>query len=69
MKRDWMVRAWKTFVQAFLGVAVPEFVVILNGGLPQDVTALKAVAIPLICSSLAAGISAAWNIINEQLDK
>ena len=67
--KDWMVRALKTFVQAFLGVAVPELVAILTGGLPQDVTALKAVMIPILCAALAAGIAAAWNIINEQLEK
>ena len=30
--KDWMVRALKTFVQAFLGVLIPEFVVMLRDG-------------------------------------
>lgn len=65
--KDWQIRALKTFAQAFGGVFVPELVMILNGGLPPDWSALKLVLIPVICSSLAAGISAAWNIILEKL--
>lgn len=67
--KDWLVRALKTFVQAFFGVLVPEIVVILNGNLPTDITAWQAVLVPLLTSALAAGISAAWNIILEHLKK
>lgn len=65
--KDWQIRALKTFAQAFGGVIVPELVMILNGGLPPDWSALKLTLIPVICSALAAGISAAWNIILERL--
>ena len=65
--KDWQIRALKTFAQAFGGVLVPELVMILNGGLPPDWSALKLTLIPVICSALAAGISAAWNIILERL--
>ena len=65
--KDWLVRALKTFVQAFFGVLVPEIVVILNGSLPTDITAWQAVLVPLLTSALAAGISAAGNIIMEHL--
>ena len=63
---DILVRALKTFVQAFLGVFIPEICVILNGTLPVDVSAWKAILIPLGCSALAAGISAAWNAILQR---
>ncbi len=65
--KDWMERALKTFVQAFFGVLVPELCLILNGGLPEDFTAWQAVLVPLLTSALAAGISAAWNIVLEHL--
>ena len=63
--KDWIVRMLKTFVQAFLGVLIPEVVLILNGTLPADWNAWKTVLIPLVCSALAAGISAAWNLIQS----
>lgn len=63
---DILVRALKTFVQAFLGVFIPEICVILNGTLPVDIEAWKAILIPLGCSALAAGISAAWNAILQR---
>ena len=63
--KDWIVRMLKTFVQAFLGVLIPEVVLILNGALPSDWNAWKTVLIPLACSALAAGISAAWNLIQS----
>ena len=64
---DILERALKTFVQAFFGVLIPELCVILNGTLPVDINAWKAVLIPLGCSALAAGISAAWNAILTKL--
>jgi len=65
--KDWMIRAIKTFVQAFGGIFVPEICMILNGSLPADFAGWKMILIPLICSALAAGIAAAWNIILEHL--
>ena len=65
--KDWMIRAIKTFVQAFGGVFIPEICMILSGALPVDISAWKAVLVPLVCSAIAAGISAAWNIILEHL--
>ena len=64
--KDWQIRALKTFAQAFFGVLVPEVCMILNGSL-SDWAGAKAVLVPLVCSALAAGISAAWNIVLEQL--
>lgn len=37
--KDWMIRAIKTFVQAFFGVLVPELCVVLNGGFPESLPA------------------------------
>lgn len=65
--KDWQIRALKTFVQAFGGILVPEVVLVLNGGFPESWSALWAVLAPVICASLAAGISAAWNVILERL--
>lgn len=65
--KDWVIRALKTFAQAFFGVLIPEACLILNGNMPEDIVGAKALLIPLVCSALAAGISAAWNIVLEHL--
>ena len=65
--KDWMVRAIKTFVQAFFGVVIPEVCVILSGGFPADIDAAWLVLSPVVASALAAAISAAWNIVAEKL--
>lgn len=66
--KDWQIRAIKTFIQAFGGVLVPELVMILNSGMPENWSVLWTVLAPVICASLAAGISAAWNVILEKLE-
>lgn len=58
---DWQERALKTFVQAFLGVLMPEIIYLLQSPEPPD--RFSAVAAPLLCSSLAAGLSALWNLL------
>ena len=65
--KDWQIRALKTFAQAFGGVLVPELVMILNSGMPENWSVLWTVLAPVICAALAAGISAAWNVILERL--
>jgi uncharacterized membrane protein YqaE (UPF0057 family) len=64
---DWMVRALKTFVQAFLGILIPELIVILQGGFPESIESMWAVLAPFVAAGLAAGISAVWNIALEKL--
>lgn len=69
---DWMIRALKTFVQAFGGTFIPSICIVLNqistGGLPNNFgTWIATVLIPIICAALAAGIAAAWNIVLEHL--
>lgn len=65
--KDWQIRAIKTFIQAFGGVLVPEVVMILTNGVPESWSKLWASLCPFVCAALAAGISAAWNIIAERL--
>lgn len=67
--KDWQIRAIKTFIQSFGGIAIPEICLILSGNLPTSFKGWVAVIIPILCASLAAGISSAWNIINEKLKK
>lgn len=67
--KDWMVRALKTFVQAFFGVLIPEFVVIISDGSMMGWSKFWTLMVPVLCAALAAGISAAWNIISEALKK
>lgn len=67
--KDWQIRALKTFIQAFGGIVIPEIVLILNGSLPENWAAWKLVLVPVLCSALAAGISAVWNVILEELKR
>lgn len=64
---DWMIRAIKTFVQAFFGVLIPEVCILLNGGFPESVEAAWVVIGPVVAAALSAAISAVWNILNEKL--
>lgn len=56
--KDVLIRTIKTFIEAFLGVLIPEIALILQGNLPED---WCPVVLPIICAALAAGITAAWN--------
>lgn len=67
--KDWMIRAIKTFVQAFFGVLIPELCVMLSGGFPETIDAAWLILSPVVAAALSAAISAVWNIINEQLKK
>lgn len=62
-------RALKTFIQAFFGILIPELVVFLQdiqiSGLSWE--SLWYAAVPIICSALAAAISAGWNTVNNWL--
>lgn len=64
--KDWQERALKTFVQAFGGIMIPAIVALLGDyKLLTNWTAAKAILAAALCSGLAAGISAAWNILLE----
>lgn len=59
---DWLVRAIKTFVEAFLGVFLTALVPILNNGWPEDWHTVWLLVPP----ALAAAITAAWNVVLER---
>lgn len=66
---DILNRALRTFIQAFLGVFIPELCTFLTGNIPSDLHAVWLILVPVLCASLAAGISAAWNYIDSHLSK
>lgn len=61
--KDIIIRAAKTFAQALGGVVIPEVCVILNGGFPESWNAWWLATAPILAAGLAAGLSAAWNLI------
>lgn len=65
--KDWLIRAIKTFVQAFFGVLIPEFAMVINKGWPEDWSHLWMVLSPILVAALSAAICAVWNIINEAM--
>lgn len=65
--KDWMIRAIKTFVQAFFGVLIPELCIMLNGGFPESIESAWLVLSPVVAAALSAAICAVWNIVNEHL--
>ncbi len=64
--KDWMIRALKTFVQAFFGVLVPELAVILQSGWPESWGSLWKLLAPVLAAALSAAIAAVWNILLER---
>ena len=60
-------RVFRTFLQAFCGVLIPELVAILNGTITLEGNWLMAVVVPIFCASLAAGISAVWGVVQNYL--
>lgn len=56
--KDVLIRTIKTFIEAFLGVLIPEIALLLQGNLPED---WCPVVLPILCAALAAGITAVWN--------
>lgn len=64
---DWLIRAIKTFVQAFFGVLIPEVCAILQNGFPESISVAWAALAPVVAAALASAICAAWNIILEKL--
>lgn len=64
--RDWMIRALKTFVQAFFGVYIPALCALLSGGWPESLSAAWAVLAPAAAAGLSAAIAAVWNIVLER---
>lgn len=67
MQKDWLIRANKTFVQAFFGVLIPAVVSLLGGGWPESWGAVWVFLSPTVAAALSASIAAVWNIILEHL--
>lgn len=62
--RDILIRAAKTFVQAFISyLSIDAFFGV------TDYTALKKIALSLVIGALAAGVSAVWNSILEWINR
>lgn len=67
--KDWQIRTIKTFVQSFFGTLIPAVGIKLADGFPADWPEAWTYLGPVVAASLSAAICAAWNIINEQLNK
>lgn len=63
MSKDTLIRAGKTFVQAFFGIFIPELVTALNS--PEILANPLTYLTPAVCAGIACGISAVWNYILE----
>lgn len=64
--KDWLIRAGKTFVQAFFGVLIPEAAVLLQRGFPENWSGAWLLLGPVVSAALAAAISAVWNLALER---
>lgn len=67
--KDWIIRALKTFVQAFFGVLIPAVCAMLKDGWPESWGKIWVVLAPTVAAALSAAICAVWNIILEGLQK
>lgn len=63
--QDWMIRAIKTFIQAFFGVLIPAVCAMLKNGWPESWSKVWVILAPTVSAALAAAICAVWNIILE----
>ena len=64
---DWLIKALKTFVEAAVSFVVADAAVI--GDALTDWETKKHIVLTIGIGALAAGISAAWNIIVEKLNE
>ena len=67
--KDWLIRAIKTFVQAFFGVLIPEICAMLQNGWPESWAKIWIILAPAIAAALSAAICAVWNIILEMMQE
>ena len=65
---DFLVRAVKTFIQAFIPVIIANIALIGNHIVNWDFSDWKGWLAPILISAVAAGISAIWNLILEKIN-
>lgn len=65
---DFLIRAAKTFVQAFIPVIIANMALIMNHVVNWDFSDWKGWLAPILISAVAAGISAIWNLIIEKIN-
>ena len=65
---DFLVRAAKTFVQAFIPVIIANIALIMSHIVNWDFADWKGWLMPILISAVAAGISAIWNLILEKIN-
>lgn len=65
---DFLVRAAKTFIQAFIPVIIANTTMIMTHVVNWDFADWKGWLMPIIISAVAAGIAAIWNLILEKIN-
>ena len=65
---DFLIRAAKTFIQAFVPVIIANIALIGNHVVNWDFADWKGWLAPILIAAVAAGISAVWNLIIERIN-
>ena len=65
---DFLIRAAKTFMQAFISVIVLNITAIMTHVVNWDFSDWKGWLAPILIAALAAGIAALWNFIIEKVN-
>ena len=65
---DFLIRAAKTFMQAFISVIVLNITAIMTHIVNWDFSDWKGWLAPILIAALAAGIAALWNFIIERVN-
>lgn len=63
MKKNWKIRARRTFFQTFIGVIAADISVVIAGA--SDKTTLVIAISGLVASAVAAGLAAVMNLKEE----
>lgn len=65
---DFLIRAAKTFIQAFVPVIIANIALIGNHVVNWDFADWKGWLAPILIAAVAAGIAAVWNLIIERIN-
>lgn len=66
--KDWIKRALKTFVQAFLGTFIVTCNIDLTGAVPSSWGEAWVLIAPAVSAALSAAVCAVWNYILENME-